>query len=98
MRSYDRHLLEVRPWLNVTPDPQQVQAEPALFIHLMLVATRNLVELDRSRRRLGGVATLTPVEGPISFNGGRERRSLVEQKVDVCFLLRSGRLVLVIFV
>ena len=47
--------------------------------HLMLVATRNLVELVRSRRRLGGVSD-TPVEGPISFNGGRERRFLVEQK------------------
>ena len=30
--------------------------------HLMLVATRNLVELVRSRRRLGGVSD-TPVEG-----------------------------------
>ena len=40
--------------------------------HLVLVATRNLVELVRSRRRLGGVSD-TPVEGPISFNGGRER-------------------------
>ena len=50
--------------------------------HLMLVATRNLVELVRSRRRLGGVSE-TPVEGPISFNGGPERRFLVEQKVDV---------------
>ena len=65
--------------------------------HLMLMATRNLVELVRSRRRLGGVGN-TPVEGPIPFNGGRERRFLVEQKVDVCFLLRSGRLVHVIFV
>ena len=37
--------------------------------HLMLVATRNLVELVRSRRRLGGVSD-TPVEDPISFNGG----------------------------
>ena len=65
--------------------------------HLMLVATRNLVELVRSRRRLGGVSD-TPVEGPISFNGGRERRFLVEQKVDVCFRLCSGRLVHVNFV
>ena len=65
--------------------------------HLMLVATRNLVKLVRSRRRLGGVSD-TPVEGPISFNGGRERRFLVEQKVDVCFLLCSGRLVHVNFV
>ena len=46
---------------------------------LMLVAIRNLVELVRSRRRLGGVS-YTPVEGPISFTGGRERRFLVEQK------------------
>ena len=58
----------------------------------MLVATRNLVELVRSRRRLGGVSD-TPVEGPISFNGGQERRFLVEQKVEVCVLLCSGRLV-----
>ena len=68
--------------------------------HLMLVATRNLVELVLSRRRLGGISD-TPVEGPISFNGGRERRFLVEQKVDdfiVCFLLCSGRLVHVNFV
>ena len=65
--------------------------------HLMLVATRNLVELVRSRRRLCGVGD-TPVEGPISFNGGRERRFFVEQKVDVCFLLCSDRLVHVIFV
>ena len=64
---------------------------------LMLVATRNLVELVRSRRRFGGVSD-TPVEGPISFNGGQERRFLVEQKVDVCFLLCSGRLVHVKFV
>ena len=63
----------------------------------MLVATRNLVELVRSRRRLGGAGD-TPVEGRISFNGGRKRRFLVEQKVDVCFLLRSGRLDHVIFV
>ena len=35
---------------------------------------------------------------PTSFNGGRERRFLVEQKMDVCFLLRSSRLVHVIFV
>ena len=35
----------------------------------MLVATRNLVELVRSRRRLGGVSD-TPAEGLISFNGG----------------------------
>ena len=41
----------------------------------MLVAIRNLVELVRSRRRLGGVS-YTPVEGPISFNGGRERKVL----------------------
>ena len=27
VRSYDRHLPEVLPWLNFTPDPQQVQAE-----------------------------------------------------------------------
>ena len=66
-------------------------------VHLMLVATRNLVELVRSRSRLGGVSD-TPVEGPISFNGGRERRFLVEQKVDVCFLLCSDRLVHVNFV
>ena len=57
----------------------------------------NLVELVRSCRRLGGVGC-TPLEGLISFNGGRERSFLVEQKVDVCFLLRSGRLVHVIFV
>ena len=63
----------------------------------MLVATRNLVELVRSCRRLGGVSD-TPVEGAISFNGGRERRFLVEQKVVVCFLLCSGRLVHVNFV
>ena len=68
-----------------------------ISFHLMLVATRNLVELVRSRRRLGGVSD-TPVEGPISFNGGRERRFLVEQKVDLCFLLCSGRLVHVNFV
>ena len=37
--------------------------------HFMLVATRNLVELVRSRHRLRGVGN-TPVEGPISFNGG----------------------------
>ena len=67
------------------------------YFHLMLVATRNLVELVRSRRRLGGVSD-TPVEGPISFNGGRERRFLVEQKVEVCLLLCSGRLVHVNFV
>ena len=54
----------------------------------MLVATRNLVELVRSRRRLGGVSD-TPVEGPISFNGGRERRLLVEQKVNVCAVQRQ---------
>ena len=65
--------------------------------NLMVVARQNLVELVYSRHRLGGVGN-TPVEGPISFNGGRERRFLVEQKVDVCSLLRSGRLVLVIFV
>ena len=65
--------------------------------HLMLVATRNLVELVRSRRRLCRVGD-TPVEGPISFNGGRERRFFVEQKVDVCFLLCSDKLVHVIFV
>ena len=54
--------------------------------HLMLVATRNLVERVRSRRRLGRVSdTRTPVECPISFNGGRERRFLVEQKINVCF-------------
>ena len=63
----------------------------------MLVEKRNLVELVRSRRRLGGVSD-TPVEDPISFNSGRERRFLGEQKVDVCFLLRSGRLVRMIFV
>ena len=63
----------------------------------MLVAIRNLLELVRSRRRLGGVS-YTPVEGPISFNGGRERRFLVEQKVNVCFLLRSDSLVQVSFV
>ena len=63
----------------------------------MLVAIRNLVELVRSRRRLGGVS-YTSVEGPISFNGGRERRFLVEQKVDVFFLLRSDSLVHVSFV
>ena len=56
----------------------------------MLVATKNLVEQVRTRCRLGGFGD-TPVEGPISFNGGRERRFLVEQKVDVCFLRRSGR-------
>ena len=44
----------------------------------MLVATRNRVELVRSRRRLCGVGD-TPVEGPISFNGGRERRFLIEK-------------------
>ena len=65
--------------------------------HLMLVATQNLVELVRSRRCLGGVSGM-PVEGPISFNGGREGRFLVEQKVDVCFLLCSVRLVHVTFV
>ena len=27
VRSYDRHLPEVLPWLKFTPDPQQVQAE-----------------------------------------------------------------------
>ena len=63
----------------------------------MLVAIRKLVELVHSRRRLGW-AGYTPFEGPISFNGGRERRSLVEQKVDVSVLLRSGRLIHVIFV
>ena len=68
-----------------------------IYFPLMLVAIRNLVELVRSRRRLGGVS-YTPVEGPISFNGGRERRFLVEQKVDVCFLLRSDSLVQVSFV
>ena len=65
--------------------------------HFLLVATRSLVELVRSRRRLCGVGD-TPVEDPISFNGGRERRFLVEQKVDVCFLMCSSRLVHVIFV
>ena len=63
-----------------------------IYFPLMLVAVRNLVELVRSRRRLGGVSH-TPVEGPISFNGGRGRRFLVEQKVDVCFLLRRDSLV-----
>ena len=37
--------------------------------HLMLLATRNLVELVRSCPRLGGVSD-TPVEGPFSFDGG----------------------------
>ena len=64
--------------------------------HLMLVATPNLVELVRSCRRLGGVSD-TPVEGPISFNGRRERRFLVEQNVDVCFQLCRYRLVHVNF-
>ena len=68
-----------------------------IYFPLMLVAIRNLVELVRSHRRLGGVS-YTPVEGPISFNGGRERRFLVEQKVNVCFLLRSDSLVQVSFV
>ena len=68
-----------------------------IYFPLMLVAIRNLVELVRSRRRLGGVS-YTPVEGPISFNGGQERRFLVEQKVDVCFLLGSDSLVQVSFV
>ena len=44
--------------------------------HFMLVATRNLVKLVRSRHRLGGGGGggvgNTPVEGPISFIGGRE--------------------------
>ena len=47
--------------------------------HLMLVATQNLVELVRSCRRLGVVID-TPVKGPISFNGGRERRFLWNKK------------------
>ena len=63
----------------------------------MLVAIRNLVELVHSRRCLDGVS-YTPVEGPISSNCGRERKFLVEQKVDVCLLLRSDSLVHVSFV
>ena len=43
----------------------------------MVVAIRNLVELVRSRRRLGEVS-YTPAEVHISFNGGRDRRFLVE--------------------
>ena len=66
--------------------------------HLMLVATRNLVELVHSRHRLGGIGDTPAVQGNISFNAGWERRFLVEQKVNVCFLLSSGRLVHVIFV
>ena len=31
VRPYDRHLPEVLPWLNFTPDPQQVQAERFYF-------------------------------------------------------------------
>ena len=55
--------------------------------HLMLlVATRNLVKLVRSRHRLRRVGN-KPVEGPISFNAGRERRFLEEQKVDTLLLL-----------
>ena len=50
--------------------------------YLMLMAALNLAELVRSRRRLARVGD-TPIERPISFNGGRERRLLVEQKVDV---------------
>ena len=32
MRSYDRHLPEVLPWLNFTPDPQQVAERFSVFI------------------------------------------------------------------
>ena len=63
----------------------------------MLVATRDLVELVRSRRRLCGLGD-TPVEGSSSFSGGQERKFLLEQKMDVCFVLCSGGLVHVIFV
>ena len=50
----------------------------SINFHLMLVETRNLVELVSSRRHLCGVGD-TPVEGSISFNGGRERRFLIEK-------------------
>ena len=49
-----------------------------LNFHLMLVATRNLVELVRSRCRLGGVSDAV-VKGPISFKGERERRFVGQQ-------------------
>ena len=64
--------------------------------HLMLVAIQNLVELVRSRRRLGGVATHLSKATSLSTADERDG-SWLEQKVDVGSLLHSGRLVNVIF-
>ena len=50
--------------------------------HLMLVVTRNLVELVRSRRRLGGVSD-TPVEGP-SLSMADEREGSWWNKKWMC--------------
>ena len=35
VRSYDRHLPVVVPWLNFTPDPQPVQAERFSFFSFL---------------------------------------------------------------
>ena len=43
VRSYDRHLPEVLPWLNFTPDPQLVQAERFSFDLHCPVANKRLL-------------------------------------------------------
>ena len=56
--------------------------EGTINFHLMLVATRNLVELVRSRRRLCGVGD-TPVEGP-SLSMADEREGSLWNKKWMC--------------
>ena len=76
---------EKTPLLSITTQQKQTRhvLVGTINFHLMLVAIRNMVELVRSRRRLGGVS-YTPVEGPISFHGRREREGSWWSKKWMC--------------
>ena len=60
-----------------------------IYFPLMLVAIRNLVELVRSRRRLGGVS-YTPVEGPRLFQW-RTREKVLGGTKSGCVLSAAPR-------
>ena len=67
VRSYDRHLPEVLPWLHFTPDPQQVQVER---FSLSCINYTNMFEPNRTLIREGERERETERE-----RGGRDRES-----------------------
>ena len=63
--SYDRHLLEVLPWLNFTPDTQQVQAERFSYSRVVHSSLMSSTTIDALRHKHG--CLLQPSRSGISL-------------------------------